>query len=802
MRLGFRTLTLTYAQVEKESLKVAAFLASQGLSKGDMVLLCAVNCPQWICAYWGCLLHGCPVIPLATQSTPALIQKIVQQTGAKVCIKSAQVSCSLPDVAIVSVEQLFSVTEPYDISNYQSPKLTADDVAEIMYTSGTTGDPKGVVLTHKNIISNVQALSQLLQFDGQRESVLSILPLSHMLEQTAGFLLPFSIGAHIVYAHSHGAIRELLRKYRITKMIAVPEFLKVMAGRMQGMLHERKLDGLFNGLVKIASKVPFKSVQRFLLWPIHTGLGGKLDTVASGGAPLDPDLERWWDALGLYVLQGYGLTETSPVITMNTYKDRRIGSVGKPLPNLELRLGQDGEIEVRGPSIFHEYFKNEEKTKESFSEDGWFKTGDMGYFDADGFLYLKGRRKYMIKGPGAQNIFPEDIETILNTITGVMDSCVVGIEHANGMVDIHAVLLSADTSIDADSVIQQANDQLLSYQQITDWSVWPESDFPRSVTRKVKKELVITWIKEKHGGKSTQASANGTPLVKILAEIADVSTGAITPHTLLVRDLKFDSLMRVELVTRIEELSGVTLDERLITAKTTVADLEKLIESAPPLTKMPYVHEWPRSFVARLFRYIGQALMTLFSRLFFTVTVEGAEHLDHLPLPVVFMPNHVTMVDAWLVLLALPQRIRSRLSFAAAYDVLYEEYWYARWLAELFFNVFPFPRREHEHVATGLLNMGIMLDAGYSVVVFPEGHISKDGKLKPLKRGAGLIAIEMGSLVVPIKMTGHERVIPYNKLIPRGRTMVSIKIGKPIKIDRSISYDQATEMIEQALKSL
>lgn len=800
MRMGYRTTTLTYQQVEQLSKKIALFLADQGVVAGDCILLCAPNSPYWVCIFWACLLQGYYVVPLAMQSTQDIINKIAEQTQAKVFFKSMHVRFSLPHTTTFLVELITETVKKYDAEHFVLPAHDPHSIAQIMYTSGTTGDPKGVMLTHENIGSNVQALNSVFCLS-EHERILSVLPLSHMLEQIAGFLMPFSIGAHIIYAHSHGAIKDLLRQYRITKMMSVPEFLKLMANRLQATVAKFGIAPLFKIGMKIAAILPYKPLQRLLFFPAHRGMGGSLDTIASGGAALDEELEIFWNKLGFYILQGYGLTETSPVVTINTYQARRIGSAGKPLPGVNIRLTHDGEIEVQGPNVFKGYYKNEAKTRESFTEDGWFKTGDIGFLDKDGFLFLKGRKKYMIKGAGAQNIFPEDIENVLNAISGVKDSCVVGIERHAGL-EIHAVILLSDTAADVEQIISQANARLASYQHINGWSVWPDDDFPRSAIRKVKKEVVLAWLKEKHHEQKSRINGMNGPLVSLVAEVTGVTAATIHPTTKLIGDLKLDSLMRVELVTRIEECHGVLIDERLINAKTTVADLEYIIAHAAPIKKIPRVKKWPRSWWARASRSGLQDIILLFPRLFFKVNVEGDEHLNELKESAIFMPNHVSLIDGLIVMMALPRRLRKKISFAAAYDVLYQDYWAMRPLAELLANAFPFPRREQEHVATGLLNMGIMLDDGYNVVVFPEGRMSEDGKLQPLKRGTGLVVIEMSCPVVPIMLKGVEDLIPYNCLIPRKRGTITVIIGKPITFDRTMSYDQATQKVEQVLRSM
>ncbi|MFA5306611.1 MAG: AMP-binding protein [Candidatus Babeliales bacterium] len=803
MLMGYRTVSLTYAELYDMAKKVALLLDAKGCVQGDRVVICAPNSPYWVAAWWGCMLKGCWAVPLSVQSTASNLEKIIKQTTPKLVFKSKHNGIEVQgNVPAIIFEQFPDILVSYDTTRYVQQPIQASEIAEIMFTSGTTGDPKGVLLTHANLVSNVQSVDAILQLKGTHERILSTLPLSHMLEQTAGMILPLSLGVHIIYAHSHGAIRDLLQHYRITKIISVPEFLKLMEHRTTAKIAEYKITWLFNALMKFSRAIGNKKIQRLLFKPLHRAFGGSLDTIASGGAPLDQALEEWWDAFGVYVLQGYGLTETSPVITINTYKQRRFGSVGKPINNVQMRITPEGEIEVKGPNVFTGYFQNDEKTRESFTQDGWFKTGDMGIRDADGFLFLKGRKKYMIKGPGAQNIFPEDIELILNELPGVKDSCVVGLPTPSGMVEIHAVLLLADDASPVEQLIQQANEKLASYQHITGWSVWPEQDFQRSVTRKVKKEMVLAWLASRHDGTTEVPVHKANQLVTLLAEISGVPCAKIKPTTTIGYDLKFDSLMRVELVTRVEELKDVFIDERLLRAQTTVAELENIIATAKPALKMPQIKKWPSWCWVRCIRAIGLMKINLLSRIFFKINVEGVEHLTLLQQPVVLMPNHVSLIDGLFVEAALPRMLRKKLSFAAAYDVLYEEYWYARWLAELFFNAFPFPRREHDHVMSGLLNVGTMLDKGSWVVLFPEGKVSQTGHMLPLKRGAGLIAVEMGIPIVPIKIVGAEKLVPYNCIFPRKRGTVTIKIGAPIIFNSSVSYDEATTRIAQEMERL
>jgi len=848
MQMGYRSVTLSYGDVYDLSLKVACFLESNGVEKGDKVLLLAPNSPYWICIFWGSLLRGSILVPLNTQSTGEMVGKVAQQTGAKIIFTHQAYKEHLPpDLKRYDIEffkELIVEIDPHtkrgsafgisaksayprygvgvDSSKFKKVKAKDSDVVEIMYTSGTTGDPKGVKLTHQNLSTNVEAVTEtafrtlpISRFSPGivQYRLLSILPLTHIFEQIAGFLVPFLNTAQIVYAHSPGAISELLKKHQINILVAVPEFLGILMNRIEMRMEEKGKKKFFDRLLRLSQTLRLKLIQRLLFYPVHKEFGGKLYVIISGGAPLDLELERKFSALGIYVFQGYGLTETSPVISLNIYRGVRTGSVGKILPGVEVKIGADGEILVRGLNVFEGYFKNEKKTKEVFTDQGWFKTGDIGGFDKDGFLYIKGRKKYMIKGPGAQNVFPEDIETELNKIPGLEDSCVVGLEKPGRQVQIHAVLLLDREKVKklspnkfAEKAIKEANKKLASYQKITDWSIWPEDDFPRSATRKVKKEDVLKWLRAKQEKMIIQGVPEKekiTSLMKLLSEITGTDISKVTPSSRIIQKFNIDSLLRVEITARIKEKFGVSVDEQKIDVATTISDLETMIAKREPVKEQEPLAHWPRSLFISLIRNSIQTILLFpFFRIFVRLKVEGKEHLKNLSLPAIFMPNHISFLDPVVLAMALPFNIRKRITFAAAADVIYGTYRSVTWLVDMFLNSFPFPRQEGEQLTLGFDFMGKLLDRNWSIVVFPEGRMSESGKLQPLKSGAGLAAIEMDSYVVPVKITGTNQILPYGKFIPRRRSLVTVKFGKPIKFSRANSYIQATKKIQELIQKL
>lgn len=801
MRMGYRTVVLTYAQVYALAQQTAAFLQANGVGKGDCVVVCAPNSPYWGCLFWGCLLRGAVIVPLNTQSTDDLVDKVVKQTEAKLFFTSRVLRHSMTGVSTFTLELLDDLVAPYRGHTPIVHKAQPGDLIEILYTSGTTGDPKGVMLTHANLMTNVQAMSHIMALRPMHERLLSVLPLSHILEQTVGFLLPCTCGATIVYAHSHGAIAQLLAEFRVTKMVVVPEFLKVLMARVMAKVHDAGWLGFVKRLMIMSGRLPWW-MRRLLFYPILKPLGGCLNMVASGGASLDPDLEAQWNAFGVQVIQGYGLTETSPVITMNSFTDHRPGSVGKVVPGVALRLSSDGEIQVKGTSVFGGYFKNDHKTSQVFTADGWFMTGDMGALDTDGFLFIKGRRKYMIKGAGAQNVYPEDIEEHLNRVSAIKDSCVVGLEQPGGAVQVHAVLLLRQPLEEKqiDTLVAGVNGNLATYQRIGGWSVWSEDDFPRSATRKIKKEVILEFLKGGVAHAPVQGEhRSSSKLMVLLASMTGVPVDTITPTTVLVRQLHLDSLMTVELLARIEEAFFISTEGWIIGPTTTVADVQGWIERGAPAQKPVRLKAWPRSWWARLLRFIGQPLVVLFVRMLVRVTVEGKEHVPGQNAPVIFMPNHVSMIDPFFIMAALPAKVRRRISFAAAYDVLYKDFWFVVPMTELLAYTFPFPRKETENVAQGLTLMGQVLDRGYSAVVFPEGQVSESGQLLPLKAGAGLIATQMQVPVVPVALFGVRGAVGPAGLWPKFRAHIVVRFGQPFMVNRTLSIAYATAEVEKAI---
>ncbi len=782
-RPRYRTMRWTYRRLGAQAGGLARALAARDIGPGDRVLLYAPNSPHWVAAYFAILARGAIVVPLNPHSTPEQLDRIRASAGPRLLLRSARRPWPATPMASLEIE---GVPEARESAAARGPgeATETDSLAEIVYTSGTTGDPKGVMLTHANVIANLEAVADAVPLSAS-DHVISLLPLFHMYGQMTGLFCPLWHGSAVTYllSPSSRAIRETLAHTPATHLVAVPEFLKKVMDRLEQQM----------------ARMP-TLVRHLLRARIRARVSRTLRIIVSGGAPLESEVERKWWALGLELLQGYGLTETSPVISSNTRKAHRTGSVGKALGGVELRLAPDGEIRVQGANVTPGYFQDPARTREAF-ENGWFRTGDAGRLDEEGFLYVFGRKKYMILGGGGENIYPEDLEAELNEVTGVRDSAVVGLDE-DGRTIVHAVLLGDD--FDGDAVIAEANRHLAPHQQIVRWSRWPQADFPRSATRKVRKEDVIHWLRSR---RDSQPKARGTvtPLARLIAEVTKHDPQLLHEGTRMVAELGLDSLSRIELVSRIEEEFQVSVEEHRITAETTVADLEaQLRETQGPAPRPTPYPRWSLSPWAAALRPRAQRLLfySWFRRVG-ELHVCGLEGLQDLKGPVIFMANHRSFLDAPWIVRALPALLGRRIGIAAASDVLYSKFWWFAPLADLAFNCYPFPTETQENIKPGLEYTGRLLDDGWNVLVFPEGRLNRGTEvLQALKGGAGVLAVEMQAPVIPVAVLGTEKILPPDTALPRGRGRIDVRFGAPIRLTAECGYAAATRVIEDAIRAL
>ncbi len=790
---------LTYKELRINAYKAAHYLKHEGLQPGDRIMIIGANSPQWVTLFLGAQLAGVIVVPVDIRSNLEISKKYAEQTKPKRIFRNRHLVPELDKTYKTQIlDDLFD-----DIAgelNTPPGRLNNEHVALIVFTSGTTAEPKGVVLTHGNLLTNVRGVQQALEIDPNWR-LLSVLPLSHMYELTGGCLSILSRGGSVFYLPrvTPLAIARGIHDYQITTLLAVPQLLSLFLQRIKQRAKAEGKAEAFDFAQKVAPLLPAKA-RRALFHSVHSKLGGHLDMVVTGGAPIPREVAVAWEHMGVKMVQGYGLTETSPVLAFNDPKERRLDSQGKILSNVEVRAAKDTrEIQARGPSFFSGYWQNKEATKDAFTKDGWFKTGDIGSIK-DGWLQIQGREKFTIVLASGLKVFPEDIEIVTDKQSEFKNACIVGLKTSEGE-QVQAVIISEKTDNEIDKGIAAANEKLEPFQHISSWVRWPESDFPRTRLLKTDRRRVQIWANDAKNYKPDASLGNGSkdPLVAIIRLAVDKPTATVKDADKLA-DLGLDSLRRLVVVSLIEEQLGIAVAEAQLTAKTTLKTLRELVEQGNPAETSSERTSWQfRPNVRRIGNGLRETVMRGILRIWIRQHTEGIEHIQDLPAPALYIFNHVDDFDAPVVYKALPYRVRMHLAIAMADDVI-RDHKFLAFIAKLGFASFNFAR--YEPYMPSLEYLSSLIDKGWNVALAPEGRISTSGELMKFKTGIGLLAVELGVPVVPIKTIGLVGTVPIHSKWPKKHSQVTVLIGEPVRFDKETSYDEATTKLHDIMKTL
>lgn len=508
---------ISYIELMNRAVDVSATLIKSGLQKGDRVAIISENRPEWAVAFFGIIFSGGIVVPLDVRLKEKELTYILNDCGAEYVFVSDDFVEVIKNIQ-ANVKKIISLDEgDEDVLSLKKLKYTEgepkkrqielEDTAVIIYTSGTTGNPKGVELIYKNLFFQVFSFNKLLKYDHE-DNFLSILPLNHALELTCSLLTPLHRGVCITYLQTlkPPEIISTMKETKTTIMVVVPLILQLFyRSIMREVEKSPEIKRLFQVSLNISKLLGgFGNIRKVLFKKVHLGFGGKLRCFISGGAPLDPELATNFRLMGIPVLQGYGLTETSPVISVNTLQKNRIGSVGKPLEGIKVRISEEGEILTRGPHLMKGYFRDSVKTQEAI-KDGWFHTGDIGEIDKDGFLYIKGRIKNLIISAGGKKIHPEEVEEELLKSPYIKEICVLGKKDKRGGEEVYAVVVPdydyfKEQGIEEkgikeiiNSELKKYGNNLADYKRVTDFELWQE-ELPKTSTRKVRRKEVVERV--------------------------------------------------------------------------------------------------------------------------------------------------------------------------------------------------------------------------------------------------------------------------------------------------------------------
>ncbi len=528
---------ITYQELHDSSQKIAIALKNIGIRKGDRIGIMTENHPFWGLAFFGVLWAGGAVVPIDSKLKDHSIQNIVHHSECKVIFTSSKFKSLLlaivekapsqPKLVVLDEETSDVLTLSKFISTAKESgaqsleKVRTEDLAIILYTSGTTGSPKGVMLTHHNIASNVESVSSIFPFFPNDQFV-SCLPLCHTYAITADFLIPIHMGITVTYVENlkGPTLIERMQENKATVLVAVPALIQLMYHQIKAKINAlSKVQNIIFKTLRVISKTSQwigLPIGHILFKPIRNRLSPAFRFFISGGAPIDPEIIEEFSLLGIPIYQGYGLTETSPILTVNTPTQNAIGSVGRPIPGVQIKI-ENGEIIARGPNIMKGYYHNPKATSEILKE-GWLHTGDIGFFDAQGFLHISGRMKNVIVTRGGKNVYPEELEEELGRHSWIKEACVVGLkkESKDFKMDewVYALLVpnlevfrawgiepgkiprnNSEIESKLQETIKETNLRVADYKRIRGFEIWDE--LPKTTTLKLKRKEIFDLLQQK-----------------------------------------------------------------------------------------------------------------------------------------------------------------------------------------------------------------------------------------------------------------------------------------------------------------
>jgi long-chain acyl-CoA synthetase len=790
---------LSYVEAARCASAFATHLKAAGIAKGDRILFWGENRPEWVVALWACLLEGIVAVPVDFRSSAAMVEKIARIVDAKALLmgdglEAPALPCPVWPLRIaIRTQAAVRTFEPAPVA----------DLAEILFTSGATGDPKGVTITHRNILANLKPINEGIQkyrkYRGPFKPIrfLNLLPLSHMFGQAMAAFIPAMLEGDVFFTSGYGPrdVVQLIHRRRISVLVCVPQMLELLRYEIQQTIPE--------------SKEPSSGGKWYWRWwqyrRVHSKFGWKFWSFVVGAAPLDPDLEEFWRKLGFVVIQGYGLTETAPVATLNHPFETKKGTVGKAISGVEIQIAPDGEVLLRGENVTPGYYG--ETDAGILDPEGWLHTGDIGELDADKRLRILGRKKEMIVSADGLNVFPEDVERVLNAIPGVRESAVVAAKQG-AREQVHAVLV-LDAGTDPEAVLNSANASLEPHQRVKGFSIWPDATLPRtSGTKKLKRSEVSGWLA---GVTPVKSAAPGDSVEDVIRKYA--GTRQITSASSL-DDLGLSSLDRIQLLMELEQRTGSRIDETQFAQARTVADLMRVQPAgAVPAAETFEFPEWSRSAPARWLRRIAiPGLILPLTRLFAWIRTEGEENLQGIDEPVIFAANHQSHLDVPSILWALPPKWRYRVAPAMAkefFDAHFHPGRYSRgarftnslnyFLASLVFNAFPLPQRE-TGTRDALRYAGQLLSDGYSILIFPEGKRTDAGEILRFQPGVGMLASRLRVPVIPVRVENLEKILHKSaKMATPGPAKVTF--GAPVYLEGD-DYIELAGKLEAAVRAL
>jgi len=833
----------TYAEMfDKSGEHARTLIAKLGLHPGDRIALLGENGPEWSLAYCSISRACCTAVPLDRAMPPKEALRLINLVEAKAVIISPALYKTFRDElgensALPPCLNMYADLSPHDGAAWPYPEAsigdrplkepTPESLASILFTSGTTLDPKGVMLSHANVLADALSVAEVLE-PMETDRFLSVLPLHHAFEFTCGFLIPIYGGSSIHHIEVLRAkdVLDTMKLAEITVVLGVPRLFKLFMDGIKSKVDARGASGRFSmslghtvaGALEMAGG---KGARKRIFKEVHAAFGGKLRLFVSGGAPLDPEIYNFFKGFGITIAEGYGLTETAPVLTVNPLGDQKAGSVGPPVPGVEIRINQPdsagvGEVLARGPTIMHGYWHNPAATEKAFDA-GWFRTGDLGRIDKDGYLHITGRLKDVIVTSAGKNVYPDEVEAALKEISGVKELCVVGMAARSGSGEevMVVVVPLPEAKRDAiQSAIERVCQSLPSHQRVSRIE-FQSDELPKTSTLKVQRSKVRARYAK--GGSETAKIAAAAPtlgaiassalqsegdvFVEIARAVAEASEGRVKPNEVspdmkLEMDAGLDSIGRGQLLTTLEVQLEISIPPGTEGKLFTVRDVIHVVETARKTGKkneggrdakrlwerakstQDDIHSGMQQSLSKsLLQGVFSTTASVFMNTYLRVDCHGIENVPKSG-PYILAANHCSHLDSVAIREVLGKRAAG-LHVMGAKDYFFDTR-VKSWFFTTFLNALPFDREEN--LSESLSTCKTVLESGRAILLFPEGTRSITGELQAFKPGIGVLGVELNAPVIPIFLRGTFEALPKGKSLPRPVRLV-VTVGAPMNFD-------------------